>query len=1090
MGITHIGTEGNDAITVNEKLGANNIIQYITIGGAKYAAKIVGGKIHHAPGGDWSKSFESDRIDYVSSGKRYVAKLINGSLLHALNGDFSKSHSSKLIRYEDWDGNSHFISMNQDQFFAKINSIDGRGGNDKIKAYGGGYTISGGDGDDTLQEISLPGSNRNVFDGGAGDDKIIGGAGDDRIKGGSGNDILIGDAESTHVFAPKFSAHHGFDGESGWFSFDKYPRQLADVNGDGREDIIGFAPDKVVVALGQEDGTFDAEREASKAFTPNHGWSSFGLYPRHVADVNGDGRADIIGFGAGGVGVQLGQTDGTFVSVAKSMKDFSTGKGWSSFNEAPRHVADVNGDGRADIVGFYPRTIRVALGQADGSFGPGKNVGTAFTQVHGWNSQNQYPRQVADVNGDGRADIIGFASGGVEVALGQADGSFGVGIAASNEFSANSWASFERSPRQVADVNGDGRADIVGFAEDGVLVAFGQTDGTFSQSVYATNEFQPSGERSGWYSFNGFPRQVADVDGDGLADIVGFGAFGVEVALSQGETQLPGKAGNDIIEGGKGNDTLKGGGGNDILKGGNDNDILHGETGNNDLSGDQGSDVFVLHKEGMQVIKDFERGVDRIDAIGMNDRTLKVVPQRQSDNTYDTLLSVEGKVISRVENAVLNKPDFINLQHSGAKGPAIGSINDVTKILNDWGDRYAIQMKRGPFELLTEGVNITQEKPSLDGFLGQPESIFPSEISVKNIGESTTNGSMQYRATDSVSVSSAIKHSWRLGARFTTSQELEVDATILGTGAKSKTKLEVSYSAEYGGEKVNVVTENTANTKVSTIGFQAPSNSVVSLSTYTAKYDMSGKTIQHGVDISGTVGIDFDGDGLAISDGEVSVPVSALLQYYSPNMFTADSNLANNRLMTLPTGEKVVYTEKTKLTASIGADKDFDVLVSNGVVTTSLDHDLSSLSGDSLIPRGDKLSPRVDAGEGTDRFWLIRDSKYNDRSTVGPVIQGFSQSDDFIGIDYQSSAGKDLTAEDVLIASASNAAFEDHILLQGTQIDGQVSTQILMGGTGGSSTLAQNHILGTVIGVAPESLKNNFLFSDQGTVYDSSIRTI
>ena len=38
-------------------------------------------------------------------------------------------------------------------------------------------------------------------------------------------------------------------------------------------------------------------------FTPANGWTSNDLYPRQLADVNGDGMADIVGFGSGGVSV-------------------------------------------------------------------------------------------------------------------------------------------------------------------------------------------------------------------------------------------------------------------------------------------------------------------------------------------------------------------------------------------------------------------------------------------------------------------------------------------------------------------------------------------------------------------------------------------------------------------------------------------------------------------------------------------------------------------------------------------------------------------------------------------------------------------
>ena len=59
----------------------------------------------------------------------------------------------------------------------------------------------------------------------------------------------------------------------------------------------------------------------------------------------------------------------------------------------------------------------------------------------------------------------------------------------------------------------------------------------------------------GWNSFDQYPRQLADVNGDGRADIVGFGSNGVYVALAN--------AGNDILTGGLGQDTLTGGAGRD-----------------------------------------------------------------------------------------------------------------------------------------------------------------------------------------------------------------------------------------------------------------------------------------------------------------------------------------------------------------------------------------------------------------------------------------------------------------------------------------------------------------------------------------------
>ena len=69
------------------------------------------------------------------------------------------------------------------------------------------------------------------------------------------------------------------------------------------------------MALATGDGNFERPTLRSPAFgasAAGGGWSSQDLYPRELADVNGDGMADIVGFGNAGVFVALATGGGNF----------------------------------------------------------------------------------------------------------------------------------------------------------------------------------------------------------------------------------------------------------------------------------------------------------------------------------------------------------------------------------------------------------------------------------------------------------------------------------------------------------------------------------------------------------------------------------------------------------------------------------------------------------------------------------------------------------------------------------------------------------------------------------------------------------
>jgi hypothetical protein len=116
--------------------------------------------------------------------------------------------------------------------------------------------------------------------------------------------------------------------------------------------------------------------------------------------------------------------------------------------------------------------VYVSRAQPDGSYGPLQLVVDNFGYDAGGWRVDRHPRFLADTTGDGRADIVGFGDAGVYVSRANADGTFTAPQLAVTNFGyvAGGWR-VDQHPRLLADTNGDGRADVVGFGNAGVWVS-------------------------------------------------------------------------------------------------------------------------------------------------------------------------------------------------------------------------------------------------------------------------------------------------------------------------------------------------------------------------------------------------------------------------------------------------------------------------------------------------------------------------------------------------------------------------------------------------------------------------------------------
>jgi hypothetical protein len=250
------------------------------------------------------------------------------------------------------------------------------------------------------------------------------------------------------------------------------------------------------------------------------------------ADFNQDGHIDLAATGASGsVSIFVGDGKGGFTESVVLTIGGTPGK---------VRATDVNNDGRTDLLvasltgsSSKQRTLHTFLGKAGGTFDS-----AITTEMGSGASRADF---LADFDGDGKLDYVAADrdTANVTLWLGKGDG----------RFSRQTMVSHPGPVRvAVADMNGDGIPDLaVGStvaAGQPLSIFLGNGDGTFrSRSTFA-----PSGGRVGGWT------EVADLNNDGRADLVIFGGSAVDVnnltiALNMGSPSKAQSSALVILEG-------------------------------------------------------------------------------------------------------------------------------------------------------------------------------------------------------------------------------------------------------------------------------------------------------------------------------------------------------------------------------------------------------------------------------------------------------------------------------------------------------------------------------------------------------------
>jgi len=311
--------------------------------------------------------------------------------------------------------------------------------------------------------------------------------------------------------------------------------RFGDLDGDRRADACVRRRDGIWCALAGRVG-FGAATRWSTDLSDANGWAGADTGGTlQLVDLDGDGHADLCARGADGLRC-FRAVGRRFVAMpAWFVPGFADGAGWGAGESAYRsiHFGDVDGDRRPDVCARdrsgivcsrFDGARFLALERWSGDFSDAAGFADASTGG---------TVQLADVDGDGRADVCARGTAGLVCAL-----STGHGFAAARLFTealfsdGQGWAEMPSLYRSIhfADIDHDGRADVCGRAPEGVVCAFSSSR-RFDRAHFVVNtDFR---DATGWSPARyGATVQLADVSGDGRADLCGRGVGGLACALA------------------------------------------------------------------------------------------------------------------------------------------------------------------------------------------------------------------------------------------------------------------------------------------------------------------------------------------------------------------------------------------------------------------------------------------------------------------------------------------------------------------------------------------------------------------------------
>ncbi len=341
--------------------------------------------------------------------------------------------------------------------------------------------------------------------------------------------LSSGAAFSTEsVVAPALSDARGWGAARHWATI-----AMGDVTGDGLADLCARAG-AGMRCWASTGSALDGEAIAGPAWSNDAGWDAAARWATiRLADVDGDGRDDVCGRSDAGLVCATSNGAGfepewAPLDALSDANGFDTHARWASIR-----MGDVNGDGLADACARRAEGVDCWLSTGAG-FDPEPIAGPRWRDASGWNAHRYFSTiRLTDVDGDGDADVCARSANDFRCHL-SAGTSFGDAIVLDAMSDESGWDDFANySTIRMPDLDGDGDREVCARANAGIRCWPWEGAG-FGTSAITGPELS---DAEGWgHAAHYRTIRFADVDADGDDDVCARGYSRVLCWPSEGDS--------------------------------------------------------------------------------------------------------------------------------------------------------------------------------------------------------------------------------------------------------------------------------------------------------------------------------------------------------------------------------------------------------------------------------------------------------------------------------------------------------------------------------------------------------------------------